>query len=104
MIQFLIAAFAWILFIGFVLVCIIGLLRLIAIMLGYPKKPREIIVHWENERGQKGKISIETQSRPAPAPKAKRPRPEWLRFLLEETPASLMEKRRRKKQRRTDNL
>lgn len=31
-------------------------------------------------------------------PHAKKTRPEWLRFLFEETPATLLEKRRRKKE------
>lgn len=92
----------WIIFGAFGVTIVVIFIKLFLEGLSSPK--RTTTIHWETDNGRKGTLTVESQRikriKRIKHPKRKRQRPAWLRFLLEESPATIMERRRREKQRR----
>lgn len=100
MIAGLFRVICWIIFGAFGVTIVVLFIKLLSEGLSSPK--RTTTIHWETENGRKGTLTVESQR--IKHPKRKRQRPAWLRFLLEETPATIMERRRREKQRRRSDI
>ena len=101
MIAGLFRVICWIIFGAFGVTIAVLFIKLL--VEGFSSPKRTTTIHWETEKGKKGTLTVE--SRRIKQPKRKRSqRPEWLRFLLEESPATIMERRRREKQRRRSDI